>query len=105
MQKCMHEPDPQTPTPSKMRVSHKSSSGALRTCALVLLLSLPACTTPERDEFQALYTEEEPYFKTCALRHGGTYRERELQHYPTVDIYQEPAPDAGPITEECIVRQ
>lgn len=94
-----------TPTRASTTARLETSLKATSSCSLALLLMLSACTTPEHKHIQALYTEEEPYFKTCALRHGGTYRERELQQYPAVDIYQEPAPDAGPITEDCVVRE
>lgn len=68
-----------------------------------LLLS---CVT-DTDLLQAeLYPEtQQPHFKTCATRVGGAYRERELQKDQMIDIYLEPAPDEGPITEECIVRE
>jgi len=46
-----------------------------------------------------------PHFKTCAARLGGTYKERELQRHLVVDIYREPAPDEGSITDECITRE
>ena len=67
---------------------------------------LPSCAT-ETDPVQAeLYPEtQQPHFKTCAARVGGTYRERELQKHQIIDIYLEPAPDEGPMTEECIVRE
>ena len=48
---------------------------------------------------------QQPHFKTCAARLGGTYKERELQRHLVVDIYKEPAPDEGPITDECITRE
>ena len=68
-----------------------------------LLLSCVTDTDPVQAE---LYPEtQQPYFKTCAARVGGTYRERELQKHQTIDIYLEPAPDEGPMTEECIVRE
>ena len=67
---------------------------------------LTSCAT-ETDPVQAeLYPEtQQPHFKTCAARVGGTYRERALQKHNIIDIYLEPAPDEGPITEECIVRE
>ena len=67
---------------------------------------LTSCAT-ETDPVQAeLYPEtQQPHFKTCAARVGGTYRERELQKHQIIDIYLEPAPDEGPMTEECIVRE
>ena len=67
---------------------------------------LASCAT-ETDPVKAeLYPEtQQPHFKTCAARVGGTYRERELQKHQIIDIYLEPAPDEGPMTEECIVRE
>ena len=67
---------------------------------------LTSCAT-ETDPVKAeLYPEtQQPHFKTCAARVGGTYRERELQKHQIIDIYLEPAPDEGPMTEECIVRE
>ena len=79
-------------------------------CRLLLLVGfttlLTSCAT-ETDPVQAeLYPEtQQPHFKTCAARVGGTYRERELQKHQIIDIYLEPAPDEGPMTEECIVRE
>ena len=68
-----------------------------------LLLSCATDTNPVQAE---LYPEtQQPHFKTCATRVGGTYRERELQKHQVIDIYLEPAPDEGPMTEECIVRE
>ena len=68
-----------------------------------LLLSCATDTDPVQAE---LYPEtQQPHFKTCAARVGGTYRERELQKHQVIDIYLEPAPDEGPMTEECIVRE
>ena len=67
---------------------------------------LTSCAT-ETDPVKAeLYPEtQQPHFKTCAARVGGTYRERALQKHQIIDIYLEPAPDEGPMTEECIVRE
>ena len=79
-------------------------------CRLVALFGvttfLTSCAT-ETDPVQAeLYPEtQQPHFKTCAARLEGTYRERELQKHKIFDIYLEPAPDEGPMTEECIVRE
>ena len=68
-----------------------------------LLLSCATDTDPVQAE---LYPEtQQPHFKPCAARVGGTYRERELQKHHVIDIYLEPAPDEGPMTEECIVRE
>jgi hypothetical protein len=52
-----------------------------------------------------LYPEDQqPYFKTYLARHDGTYHERELQHR-FIDIYAEPAPDEGPMTDDCVIRE
>ena len=57
--------------------------------------------------FQAeLYPEaQQPYFKICLARHDGTYHERELQQHRFIDIYAEPAPDEGPMTDDCVIRE
>ena len=71
--------------------------------SMTLLTSCATDTDPVKAE---LYPEtQQPHFKTCAARVGGTYRERELQKHQIIDIYLEPAPDEGPMTEECIVRE
>ena len=79
-------------------------------CRLAAFVGLTAHMTGcaiKTDPVQAeLYPEtQQPHFKTCAARVEGTYRERELQKHQVIDIYLEPAPDEGPITEECIVRE
>ena len=67
---------------------------------------LTSCATETDPAKAELYPEtQQPHFKTCAARVGGTYRERELQKHQIIDIYLEPAPDEGPMTEECIVRE
>ena len=79
-------------------------------CQLAFFLGvatfLTSCAT-KTDPVQAeLYPEtQQPHFKTCAARVGGTYQERELQKHNIIDVYFEPVPDDGPITEECIVRE
>ena len=59
------------------------------------------------DSLQAeLYPEnQQPHFKTCAVRVGGTYHERELQKHRSIDIYREPASDEGVMTDDCVVRE
>ena len=79
-------------------------------CRLAAFVGLTAHMTScaiETDPVQAeLYPEtQQPHFKTCAARVEGTYRERELQKHQVIDIYLESAPDEGPMTEECIVRE
>ena len=69
-------------------------------------LSLSACSTEPADlQFELYPEDQQPYFKTCLARHGGTYHERELQQHRFIDIYEEPARDQGPITDECVVRE
>ena len=73
---------------------------------LLGLATLSACAGSQDPLQPELYPEtQQPYFKTCAARLGGTYQERELQRHLVVDIYQEPAPDEGPMTDECITRE
>ena len=67
---------------------------------------LSGCATEPADLQAELYPEDQqPYFKTCLARHDGTYHERELQQHRFIDIYAEPAPDEGPITDDCVVRE
>ncbi len=73
---------------------------------MLALTTLSACAGSQDHLQTELYPEtQQPYFKTCAARLGGTYKERELQRHLVVDIYQEPAPDEGPMTDECITRE
>ena len=73
---------------------------------LVAGFSLSGCSTEPADSQAELYPEDQqPYFKTCLARHDGTYHERALQQRRFIDIYEEPAPDQGPITDDCVVRE
>ncbi len=45
------------------------------------------------------------YFKTCAARLDGTFHARALIRHQILDIYEEPAPDEGLMTEDCVVRE
>jgi hypothetical protein len=73
---------------------------------LLLAMTLGGCARTQQDPVAEIYPEErEPHFKTCIERNGGTYQERKLHTFLIRDIYQDPAPDKGPITEECIVRE
>ena len=73
---------------------------------LVAGFSLSGCATEPGDLQAELYPEDQqPYFKTCLARHDGTYHERALQQHRFIDIYEEPAPDQGPITDDCVVRE
>ena len=73
---------------------------------LVAGFNLSGCSTAPADLQAELYPEnQQPYFKTCLARHDGTYHERDLQQHRFIDIYAEPAPDEGPITDDCVVRE
>ena len=77
-----------------------------RTFVVATLFGLLGCSNqPDMLKAELFPETQEPHFKTCAARLGGTYRERELQRYLIVDIYKEPATDEGPITDECITRE
>ena len=88
-----------------------SRRGVQRSVSLLLPLvvaglTLSACSTEPADLQVELYPEDQqPYFKTCLARYDGTYHERELQQHRFIDIYEEPAPEQGPITDECVVRE
>ena len=60
---------------------------------------------PEAIQTELFPEKEQPYFKTCIAKLEGTYRERELQQHYVIDIYKEPAPDKGPMTADCVVRE
>ena len=71
---------------------------------LVVLTS--ACTAQNTPLEAELFPENQlPYFKTCAARLDGTFHERALRRHQIVDIYAEPAPDEGLMTEDCVVRE
>ena len=95
---------------SRLGIRRRCPSVISSLCRLAVFVGsmtlLTSCAT-ETDPVKAeLYPEtQQPHFKTCAARVGGTYRERELQKHQIIDIYLEPAPDEGPMTEECIVRE
>ena len=73
---------------------------------LVAGCSLSGCSTEPADSQAELYPEnQQPYFKTCLARHDGTYHERALQQHRFIDIYEEPAADQGPITDDCVDRE
>ena len=72
--------------------------------ALTMLTS--ACTAQNQPMEAELFPETQlPYFKTCAARLDGTFHERALRRHQIVDIYEEPAPDEGLMTEDCVVRE
>ena len=71
---------------------------------LVVLTS--ACTAQNTPLEAELFPEKQlPHFKTCAARLDGTFHERALRRHQIVDIYEEPAPDEGLMTEDCVVRE
>ena len=73
---------------------------------LVAECNLSGCATKPADLQAELYPEDQqPYFKTCLARHDGAYDERELQRHRFIDIYAEPAPDEGPMTDDCVIRE
>lgn len=88
-----------------------SRRGAHQFFALLLPLlvagcNLSGCASEPADLQAKLYPEDQqPYFKTCLARHDGTYHERELQQHRFIDIYAEPAPDEGPMTDDCVIRE
>ena len=92
-------------------ITGHSRRGVQRSVSLLLPLvvaglGVSACSTEPADLQSELYPEaQQPYFKTCLARHDGTYHERESQQHQFIDIYEEPAPDQGPITDECVVRE
>ena len=84
----------------------RSGSCHLGAGCLLLAMTLGSCARTQQDPVAEIYPEkQEPHFKTCIERNGGTYQERKLHTFLIRDIYQDPAPDKGPITEECIVRE
>ena len=92
-------------------IAEEPRRGAQRFFALLLPFlvagfNLSGCSTAPADLEGELYPEEQqPFFKTCLARHDGTYHERDLQQHRFIDIYAEPAPDEGPITDDCVVRE
>ncbi len=77
-----------------------------RSFAIATLSFLLGCSNQSGALKAELFPEtQQPYFKTCAARLAGTYKERQLQRHFVVDIYKDPAPDEGPMTDECITRE
>ena len=71
-----------------------------------LIMLTSACSTQNQPMEAELFPENQmPYFKTCAARLDGTFHERALRRHQIVDIYEEPAPDEGLMTEDCVVRE
>ena len=97
--------------PQSKPILDDSPRGAQGSAVLLLPLlvagySLSGCSTEPADLQAELYPEDQqPYFRTCLARQDGTYHERELQQHRFIDIYEEPAPDQGPITDDCVVRE
>ena len=78
----------------------------LRTLLFGALSLFLGCSHQSSSLRAELFPEtQQPHFKTCAARVEGTYQERKLQQHLVVDIYQEPAPDQGPMTADCITRE
>ena len=92
-------------------IADHSRRGLLRSVSLLLPLvvaglSLSACSTEPADSQAELYSkDQQPYLKTCLARHNGTYHERELQQHRLIGTYEEPAPDLGTISDECVARE
>ena len=80
--------------------------GSARVLALLAVGLLAGCAPqPEATQAELFPETQQPYFTTCIAKVEGTYRERELQQHYVIDIYKEPAPDKGPMTADCIVRE
>ena len=73
--------------------------------AAVVGLLVGCAPQPEAVQNELFPETQQPHFKTCIAKIAGTYHERELQQRYMFDIYKEPAPDQGPMTADCIVRQ
>ena len=92
-------------------ITGHSRRGVKRSVSLLLPLvvaglSLSACSTEPADlQFELYPEDQQPHFKTCLARYDETYHERELQQHRLIDIYEEAAPDQGPVTDECVVRE
>ena len=92
-------------------ITGHSRRGAQRSVSLLLPLvvagpSLSACSTePAALQFELYPEDQQPHFKARLARHDGPYHERELQQHRLIDIYEAPAPNQGPITGECVVRE
>ena len=88
-----------------------SRRGLLRSVSLLFPLvlsglSLSARSTELADSQAELYPKDrQPYLQTCLARHDGRYHERELQQHRFIAIYEEPAPDLGTISDECVARE
>ena len=97
--------------PRSKPIADDSRRGAQRSSALLLPVliagsCLSGCSTEPTNLQAELYPEDrQPYFKTCIARLDGTYHERELQAHRFLNVYDEPTPDQGPITDGCVVRE
>ena len=92
-------------SPTASAVGSKTLRQA-RLLPVYLAWALSGCAMQPDHPQAELYPEnQQPHFKTCAARVGGTYHERALQKHQIIDIYQEPAPDEGLMTDECVVRE
>ena len=87
-------------------ISGAQWQGSVRVLTLLAAVLLTGCAPqPEAIQAELFPEKEQPYFKTCVAKLEGTYRERELQQHYVIDIYKEPAPDKGPMTADCVVRE
>ena len=90
---------------STVRYSLQTAPPVMAALLPTVLLLAGCAQQPDALQAELFPETQQPHFKTCAARLGGTYKERELQRHLVVDIYKEPAPDEGPITDECITRE
>ena len=90
-----------------MLYSEQIAANELRmgTTWVTSLLQVSSYSTEQLNLRSRLYPEDhQPHFKTCLARHGGAYHERDLQKSRFIEFTKEPAPDEGPITDECVIR-
>ena len=102
---CIVDTQPASRSVTADRMSTPSPM-ILRTLLFGALSPFLGCSHQSSSLQAELFPEtQQPHFKTCAARVEGTYQERKLQQHLVVDIYQEPAPDQGPMTADCITRE
>ena len=67
---------------------------------------MSACMAQNQSREAELFSENQlPHSETCAAWLDGTLYERALGGHQIVDIYEEPAPDEGLMTDDCVVRE
>jgi hypothetical protein len=86
-----------------LRAGWRASAQRLAVATVGLMVG--CAPQPEAVQDELFPETQQPHFKTCIAKIAGTYHERELQQHYMVDIYKEPAPDQGPMTADCVVRQ